>query len=1000
MSTTFTAAPRKGVSALACLTLVIGLVLTGTLAASAHSRVRDQALARFQRSTDLLAMELERRLMSPGSGLKGARATFAATPDMGRSGFQAYVGARDLPVEFPGVQGFGVIQRVERGQLAAFVEHQRADGAPAFVVHGDGGGPDLYVVTVLEPAHDVSAWGLDLSAVPASRTAIEHAVDTGRVTLFAPGSREGVGAGSLLLAVYSPGLHSTVTERRAALRSLVYAPFNLRELLQGSVAANDGMIDFEVLSGPGGAPEEVLYQSYGSPPSSAEAGGLFVVDEPLELDDRRLWVRARSTPKFDDAIDHNMAITRLVTGSALSLLAAAVVWLLGRGRARALQLALKMTREATEARLQAEEAQREQRAMDLLIRDQFIVSVSDVEGRIVAVNDAMCAISGFTREELRGKDHRVLGSGLHPKKFWGTVWQTMLAGRAWRGEICNRSKAGELYWVDALIAPFVDAQGGVTKFVSIQSDITARKATEVELERQSGLAVVMAAQAEQASIAKSSFLANMSHEIRTPMNGVLGMTELLLGMSLNAEQDHAARTVYRSAEALLVILNDILDFSKIEAGRLEFERLSFDVQQLLYDCMELFRGKVAGRPVELQVRIAPGAPVFVWGDPSRLRQVLTNLVSNAVKFTAAGHVLLELERVNGWVSLRVVDTGPGIPLERQPALFEPFTQADVSTSRRHGGTGLGLAISRRLVEGMGGEITLSSTVGEGTRFEVSLPLVEDLTAAAARGGLLQGRRVLVVDSQVLARGIAGEMLVAQGALVESATDVEGARVRLRATTFDAVLLSDANVDELLAVLREQGGAHQVVSVLWSAAGPRGVPRPQLTLTVPRPCSHEVLGSAISEALSGRGELPRLRLVAPPPALSPLPRRRVLLAEDNAVNQHIARAMLEKAGCEVVVVNDGVEAVAAFQRERWDVIFMDCQMPELDGYEATARIRAQESASGQARTPVIAMTANVMPEDRARCLASGMDEHLAKPTRAHELARVLSIWSPAADRKAS
>ncbi|MDP3152076.1 MAG: CHASE domain-containing protein [Archangium sp.] len=888
---TLTPKSTWGVSALAGLTLAGGLLLTGAMAASARTRVYDQARARFQRSNDLLAMELKRRLMLPGYGLKGARAAFAASPEMGRAGFQAYVAARDLDTEFPGLQGFGVIERVERSQLEVFLNHQRTQGAPSFEVREDGGGPDLYVVTTIEPlANNRAAWGLDLAAAPLSRAAIEHAVDTGLVTLSASNGLERGGSSEpsrLLLAVYRPGPVSTVAERRAALIALVFASFDPAQLLQGTSVASDGMIDFDVYTSARGAPEDLLPDPDGHLTHSLESGGgrRFVSEQQLELDGRVLLLRTRSTQPFDATIDLSIAVTRLVAGTALSLLAATVVWLLGRGRARALQLATKMTREAEEARQQAELAQREQRAMDLLIREQFIVSVAGPDGRIIGANDAMCAISGFTREELYGKDHRVLGSGTHTRDFWREVWKTVASGRPWRGEICNRAKNGTLYWVDALIAPFFMADGRVAKYVSIRTDITERKATEAQLERQSGLAVVMAAQAEEANMAKSSFLANMSHEIRTPMNGVLGMTELLLGMGLNPEQDHAARTVYRSAEALLVILNDILDFSKIEAGRLEFERISFDVRQLLEDCMELFRGKVAGRPVELEVHITEGAPAFVWGDPSRLRQVITNLVSNAVKFTAAGHVWLELHRVEGRLVIRVVDTGPGIPLARQSALFQPFIQSDVSTSRRHGGTGLGLAISRRLAEGMGGQVTLHSVVGEGTRFEVDLPLDEDLTVP-----------------------------------------------------------------------------------LSSTRQPRLPPRSEVSR-------------------------PRLVALPSPPPSSDQPRLRVLLAEDNAVNQHIARAMLEKRGCEVVVVNDGSEAVTAFLKERWDVIFMDCQMPELDGYEATERIRAHESARGLSRTPVIAMTANVMPEDRARCLAAGMDDHLPKPTRAAELAQMLSAWAP-------
>jgi PAS domain S-box-containing protein len=535
-----------------------------------------------------------------------------------------------------------------------------------------------------------------------------------------------------------------------------------------------------------------------------------------------------------------------------------------------------MTRDLAAQTARAEAALREAEFLTRTIHEHAQVTVTDPDGVITDANAVFCLSSGFSRDELVGKTHRLVNSETHPPEMWRELWATIRSGRPWRGEICNRAKDGTVWWTDTIIAPFTDADGRIVRHISIRTDITQRKITEVELatlnrhlERQTALATALAARAEQATEAKSSFLANMSHEIRTPMNGVLGMTEILLGMGLSPQQDEVARTVYRSAEALLAILNDILDFSKIEAGRMELEAIPFEIQQVVADVAALFRGRLAGGAVALVVEIAPAAPRWLRGDPGRLRQVLTNLVSNAVKFTRQGTITVRLGHGPDGTVLEVADTGIGIPPEQQVRLFTPFTQADASTARQFGGTGLGLAISRRLVEAMGGTLGLVSEPGVGTTFTVRVPLpsadpVADPVARPAPAG--------------------------------------GAPAKL------------------------------------------------------------------------------------PPGL------RILLAEDNPVNQRVATAMLAKLGCEVVVAGDGRAAVEAMAAGGFAVVLMDCQMPEMDGFQATEAIRAMESG-GDRHVPIIAMTANASAEDRERCLLCGMDDHVAKPITQAGLAGAIVRWVP-------
>lgn len=671
----------------------------------------------------------------------------------------------------------------------------------------------------------------------------------------------------------------------------------------------------------------------------------------------------------------------LTEHSSPALLVAAVVGLLVRSQVRSLAAANVMNRDVREARARAEALLREREALVGTINHQLIVSIAALDGRIVEVNDKLLAISGYERHELIGQNHRVLASGLHSRAFWFEMWKTVARGETWRGEVCNRRKDGSVYWVDSLIAPMVGADGRVERYLSIRADITWRKEAEAALAQQTALARELATRAESANRAKSSFLANMSHEIRTPMNGVLGMTELLLGMGLTPEQEEAARTIYRSADALLVILDDVLDLSKIEAGKLTFERLHFDAEELLHDVADLFRGRIHGKQLELFVRVLPGVPPLVVGDPSRLRQIVTNLVGNAVKFTCAGYVLVELDRRRDELVVCVSDTGPGIPLDRQGGLFEPFTQADVSTSRKYGGTGLGLAISRRLAQGMGGSLTLRSCGGEGACFELVLPLEPADTQAV--GGLpLEGRRLLVVEEHPLRCQVVEEQLTRLGASVRVVRTVE--ELQVGDDLVDAVLGSDARLARVDSGLR--------APVVLLSTQPARIPRSQLASTLATPCSSKTLARCVQTAIATAQGLVR-RVERPPLAGAALPRRRVLLAEDNAINQRIARAMLEKLNCEVTVVEDGRAAVKAAELSEWDAIFMDWQMPELDGLQATAEIRANEVTQGLARVPIIAMTANVTAEDRARCAAAGMDDHVGKPIRSSDLEMAMSrLWT--------
>ncbi|AIE87125.1 response regulator [Fimbriimonas ginsengisoli] len=517
----------------------------------------------------------------------------------------------------------------------------------------------------------------------------------------------------------------------------------------------------------------------------------------------------------------------------------------------------------------------------------------------------------------------------------------------------------------------------------------AHELTEAEVRSRTAQLEIALHQAEAANRAKSEFLANMSHEIRTPMNGVIGMAELLMGTELQGRQREFARTIQHSADSLLTIINDILDFSKIEAGKLELEEVDFSLAEVVDEVGSLFSSDAHRKGLELLVALPTVLPI-VRGDPGRLRQVLTNLVGNAVKFTEHGEVVIRVEQVqnaDGRVRLTfsVEDTGVGIPPDRIDAIFHSFTQADGSTTRRFGGTGLGLTISRTLIDLMGGTISVTSELGRGSQFTVDVTLPTGHPPQTSSQADISGLHVLVVDDNATNRRILEENLRAWNCLVTSfdsplkaldylaqpnrrecdliltdylMPDMDGVEFAQAVKDVPLVLLSSA-VD-----IRPQREWAAIGLVAWLA---KPVRQAHL-LRVLRQFRGHSLGQA-EEALL-------------PPEHQPL-NLRVLLAEDNEVNQLVAVGMLEELGCSVTIAETGLQAIDLSAEERFDVVLMDVQMPELDGLAATERIRERERSTG-GHLPIIAMTASAMEGDRDTCIAAGMDDYISKPIAARTL----------------
>lgn len=973
---------------------ILGVTLSSGIGWMVHQDAQEDRQQALDTRAEQMRWQIQAQLDRPAYGLSGLASTIRTQPDLSRDEFRQWILNRDLDKEFPGLRGFGRIERILRRDSMSTVLRVRKAGVSVFGIRSLHGGDTLNPIVQIEPLErNLSALGFDLASEERRRATVRKALATRKMQMTPP----------IILVQDRLKRQGALLLYALDSANLVYAPLVFDELFDAvdTSILNGAQVSFVDLE----HVEEPLWVKGGSDSMRAD----LEYRDTLGYFGRRFELRykVRASSLWLDDLGLPLGATGLLLSAVLVLMSAS----LARARERLERQNRIVLGDLEHSEEQVRAALCEAQTFRGILEEASIISFTDRAGTILSVNDAFCAISGYSREELVGTNHRIVNSGKQSKEFWAGMWNTVSQGMLWRDMVCNRRKDGTLYWVDSIVSPFRDARGNVERYLSVRFDVTSRvladqeiretkeilesvldsalnvgivatdpngrvtvfskgaqellgydpeevefletpmlwhDAQEVEARRMelseaagceltpfeafvwlSSLSLIETRTwsfrhldgrvfqgrlsvsairtlnggirgylgiiedisqeledkrslelakdaAEEATRSKSRFLASMSHELRTPMNGIIGVTDILLDSRLSPEQRNHAQIVRSSAVQLLTLLNDILDSSKIEAGKLDLEAVDFHLPRMLHELRSLLGVKAQEKGIGLEVRSAPVVPVGLNGDPVRLRQILLNLVGNALKFTDSGAVTVKVggrsEGEDAWrLRVEVQDTGIGMSPQQLGKLFGEYAQAETGTARRFGGTGLGLAISRRLVELMGGTIGVESVEGEGSTFwfEVTLGVV-----------------------------------------------------------------------------------------------------------------------SFSE----------LREVVDPPLGQELRRfdgARVLVADDNAVNLMVVQALLRKLGIDPDMVPNGEDALDRLKDADYDLVLMDMHMDGLDGPAATRRLRAGAPLRRNSMIPVVALTAAATSDEKEICREAGMNDHLSKPLMIEDLARVLGKHLPEA-----
>jgi PAS domain S-box-containing protein len=825
--------------------------------------VERTARARYDRLAERIVGTIRQRFNTAAHLLHGAAAFPEASDRVTAQNWSVYLRRAAAQLD-SGVVGLGYAEKVRQADADTLQARVRAEGAPEFAVERTGRNDWLYVVVAIEPRErNTGVLGLDVGSGTTRKSAAEQAAAQNEMVLSRrirlDYDQKQVPGFLLFLPVYRKGVPLDTPERRLeAVTGWVYAPIRIDRLMAGITDVVAGQLDFAVFEGDATRTDALLYDADGhlAPGPVREvaakdfAGRAIHTVQPMEIFGRRWTVRLSTRPEFEQASGSVLPLIVLAGGLVVSALGAILTWMLVHARRNALHLAEDMT-----AGLRRAEEEARRLALVASHTSSGVV-LTDRDWRITWINEGFTRLFGYRLDEIRGRrpGDFMVGPETDPRTL-AALDQAAAVGRPFVGEILNYAKDGRKVWIELEIQPLLDERRELAGYMGLQLDISPHKRLAAELRDAKEAA-------DRANLAKGQFLAMMSHEIRTPMNGVIGMASLLLESPLTAEQRESVETIRSSGEALLGIINDILDFSKIESGRLELEHAEFNLRDCVEGAIDLLAPAAVAKGIDLLLDVAPAAPALVRGDPTRLRQVVVNLVGNAVKFTARGEVVVRVDapgRSGTDVEVRfaVQDTGIGISAENMERLFKPFSQVEASTTRRFGGTGLGLAICRRIVELMGGRITVESVPGAGSTFSFTLRLQalpaggEDPPAPA----FLRGRRVLVVEDNDRARELLLAMLRDWAAVPAGTASGEAALAALdREPAFELVLidlqLPGADGADLARRIREHPGGRALPIVLLAPPGRREAAAGRFHAIVTKPVKPSQLYDALVRVFRG------------------------------------------------------------------------------------------------------------------------------------------------------